>query len=48
MWPLIRLTGDRSVMGEFANGPWLRGLAWGLFALVTAANGALLWSLIVG
>lgn len=48
MWPLIRLTGDRSVMGEFANGPWLRGLAWGLFALVTAANGALLWSLIAG
>ncbi len=48
MWPLIWLTGDRSVMGEFVNGPWLRGLAWGLFALVTAANGALLWSLIAG
>ncbi|WP_431104642.1 Nramp family divalent metal transporter [Roseateles noduli] len=46
MWPLIRLTGDRAVMGEFANGPVVRVLSWGLFALVTGANAALLWSLV--
>jgi manganese transport protein len=46
MWPLIRLTGDRAVMGEFANGPVVRVLSWGLFVLVTGANAALLWSLI--
>ncbi|ANH68313.1 Nramp family divalent metal transporter [Mitsuaria sp. 7] len=46
MWPLIRLTGDRAVMGEFANGPVVRVLSWGLFALVTGANAALLWSLL--
>ncbi|RZI56581.1 MAG: divalent metal cation transporter [Rubrivivax sp.] len=46
MWPLIRLTGDRAVMGEFANGPVVRVLSWGLFVLVTGANAALLWSLL--
>ena len=46
MWPLIRLTGDRAVMGEFANGPVVRLLSWGLFVLVTGANAALLWSLV--
>ncbi|WP_431263001.1 Nramp family divalent metal transporter [Roseateles chitinivorans] len=46
MWPLIRLTGDRAVMGEFANGPVVRVLSWGLFVLVTGANAALLWSLV--
>lgn len=46
MWPLIRLTGDRAVMGEFANGPVVRLLSWGLFVLVTGANAALMWSLV--
>jgi len=33
------------VMGGFANGPVVRALSWLLFALVTGANAALLWSL---
>ncbi|MEP6502497.1 MAG: Nramp family divalent metal transporter, partial [Betaproteobacteria bacterium] len=42
IWPLVRLTSDRAVMGAFANGPWLKFSAWGLFAVITAANVALL------
>ncbi|MBO9687264.1 MAG: Nramp family divalent metal transporter [Mitsuaria chitosanitabida] len=45
MWPLIRMTNDRALMGDFANGPVVRALSWLLFALVTAANVALLVSL---
>ena len=40
--PLVRLTSDRAVMGNFANGPWLKVGAWGLFALIGVANLALL------
>jgi manganese transport protein len=42
IWPLIRLTGDRQVMGRHANGPWLGGAAWALFVVISAAN---LWLL---
>ena len=42
IWPLVRLTGDRTVMGTFANGRWLKVGAWGLLALIGAANLALL------
>ena len=28
MYPLIRFTSDRRVMGVFANGPAMRGSAW--------------------
>ena len=42
IWPLLRLTNDRSVMGAFANGPWLKFSAWGLLALISLAN---LWLL---
>lgn len=38
MWPLIRLTGDRALMGGYANGPFLKVTAWGLFAVISAAN----------
>ena len=38
MWPLIRFTSDRALMGEFASGPWRRLLAWSLFGLISAAN----------
>jgi manganese transport protein len=48
IWPLLRLTGDRAVMGRFASGPALRLSAWALFAAVTAANLALLASLLRG
>ncbi len=46
MWPLIRMTSDRTLMGDFANGPWLRGAAWAIFGAVGLANVALLASLL--
>ena len=48
LWPLIRFTGDPRLMGEFASGRLLRWLAWALFALIVAANLALVRSLFAG
>ena len=42
IWPLLRLTSDRAVMGQFANGPWLKFSAWSLLVLISLAN---LWLL---
>src|SRR5262249_11099053 len=38
LYPLIRMTGDRGLLGGFAN--WLRTrlIAWALFVLISAAN----------
>ena len=38
MWPLIRFTSDAKLMGQFANGPLVKGAAWGLFGVISAAN----------
>jgi manganese transport protein len=38
IWPLIRFTSDRRLMGVFVSGPILAGLAWIILAAVTAAN----------
>jgi manganese transport protein len=38
LYPLIRMTNDRSLMGEFANRLPTRLLAWALFVVITAAN----------
>ncbi|QXQ05919.1 Nramp family divalent metal transporter [Sphingosinicellaceae bacterium] len=38
IYPLVRFTGDRSIMGQFASPVWLRALAWVLFAVIAAAN----------
>ena len=38
IWPLIRFTSDRRLMGEFANGTVMKLAAWSLFGLITAAN----------
>ncbi len=46
IWPLVRLTSDRAVMGMFANGPVLKGTAWGLFAVIAGANAWLLAGLL--
>jgi manganese transport protein len=43
LWPLIRFTSDRELMGPFVNSAWVRILAWGLFGLISAANLALLF-----
>jgi manganese transport protein len=38
IWPLLQATGDRRLMGVFANGAATKAMAWSLFALITAAN----------
>lgn len=43
LWPLIRFTSDRGLMGEFVNGRGTRVLAWTLFCVISAAN---LWLLL--
>jgi manganese transport protein len=45
LWPLIRLTSDRQVMGFAASHCLLRWSAWAIFGLVSAANLALLFTL---
>ncbi len=46
--PLVALTGDRRLMGRFANGPRLRIVAWTVVALIVALNLALLVLTLVG
>ena len=38
IWPLIRFTSSRELMGSFANGLWLKWGVWSLFGLITTAN----------
>lgn len=38
MYPLIRFTGSRRLMGDFANTAATRFVAWTLFATISAAN----------
>ncbi len=38
MWPLIRFTSSRELMGAFASGPVLKALAWSLFCVISTAN----------
>ena len=38
MWPLIRLTSSAKLMGSFANGPFVKLAAWGLFGIISSAN----------
>jgi len=43
LYPLLRFTSDRAVMGNLANQCHMRWVGWSLFALITAAN---LWLLV--
>lgn len=38
IYPLIRLSSDRKLMGDFCNGHVTKVLAWSIFAIITAAN----------
>ncbi|WP_244828481.1 Nramp family divalent metal transporter [Caballeronia sp. TF1N1] len=38
LWPLIRMTSDRTLMGEFANAMTTKLLAWLLFVVISVAN----------
>jgi manganese transport protein len=46
--PLVQITSDRERMGALANGRLTRIVAWALFALIVAANGAMLIGLLRG
>lgn len=43
LWPLIRFTSDRKLMGVFASGPLVKAVAWFIFCLIAAANAWLIW-----
>ena len=38
IYPLLRFTSDRSLMGAFSNPAWLSVTGWALFGVITAAN----------
>ena len=40
--PLVMFTGDKKKMGEFANAPWLKAVAWGIAVVIAGLNGWLL------
>ncbi len=48
MFPLIRMTGDRALMGTFANGWLTSAVAWCLFAVISVANLWLVWQVLAG
>ena len=48
LWPLIRFTGNRQLMGEFANAGWTTALAWFIFTVISVANIWLIGQLLTG
>jgi manganese transport protein len=42
VWPLMRFTGDKTKMGEFANRSWLKIVGWTVVAIIIVLN---LWLL---
>jgi len=43
VWPLMRFTGERAKMGEFANRPWIKVLGWTCAGLIIVLNVKLLF-----
>ncbi|HLH40611.1 MAG TPA: Nramp family divalent metal transporter [Bryobacteraceae bacterium] len=43
--PLVRFTGDRRRMGDFANRPWVAILSWAASGLILALNFWLAWNM---
>jgi manganese transport protein len=48
IFPLLRFTDDKALMGIFANGLITRLVAWSLFAIISAANGWLVVQTFMG
>jgi manganese transport protein len=46
--PLVRFTSDRTKMGEFVNGAWLRRLSYAVAAAIALLNIWLLWLIVHG
>ena len=47
VWPLMRFTGEKAKMGEFANPPWLKILGWTTALLIIVLNVKLLFDTFV-
>jgi len=43
VWPLLRFTGEKAKMGEFANRLWLKILGWTTAAIIIILNVKLLF-----
>ncbi len=43
MFPLIRFTASRAIMGPFANPRWMTRAAWVTMAVIVGLNGILVW-----
>jgi len=48
MYPLISLTSQRRIMGNFVNAWWTTVLSWCLFAVISSANAWLVWQAFAG
>jgi manganese transport protein len=48
MYPLIRLTGRRDLMGQFGNKWWTTVLSWFLFVVISSANAWMVWQALFG
>ena len=48
MYPLISLTSQRRIMGDFVNAWWTTAMAWLLFVVISAANVWLVWQAVAG
>jgi manganese transport protein len=42
VWPLMRFTGEKTKMGEFANGVWIKALGWTTAGVIIVLNVKLL------
>ena len=47
VWPLMRFTGEKAKMGEFANVAWLRVLGWTTAAIIIVLNVKYLFDLVM-
>lgn len=47
IYPLIRFTSSKRLMGSYASNPLLAGIAWTIFALILTCNIWLLWQFVV-
>jgi manganese transport protein len=48
MYPLIRLTARRDLMGQFVNAWWTSALSWFLFVVISGANLWMVWQALFG
>src|SRR5206468_672728 len=45
VWPLMRFTGEKAKMGEFANKPWVKILGWTAAGIIIVLNVKLLFDI---